>query len=39
MNAPAAGHPIVLSPGELAYIGGLFLVFLVAAIGVFLIVR
>jgi signal transduction histidine kinase len=39
MNAPAAGHPIVLSSGELAYIAGLFFVFLLAAVGVFLIVR
>jgi signal transduction histidine kinase len=39
MNAPGAGHPIVLSPAQLAYIGGLLVVFLAAVAGVFLIVR
>jgi signal transduction histidine kinase len=36
---PQAGHPIVLSPAELAYIGGLLFVLLTAGAGGFLVVR
>ena len=36
---PQAGHPIVLSPAELTYIGGLLFVLLMAAVGGFLLVR
>jgi signal transduction histidine kinase len=39
MNAPGAGHPIVLSPAEMGYIAGLLLVLLLAAVAGFLVVR
>lgn len=39
MNAPISGHPLVLSPAQMAYIAGFLFLFVLALVGAFLVAR